>query len=76
MRIGRTIIDTDIMSAEDVKVLIDELRKIRVRKLKAEELKNRMADLLNEAAENGFDFIDNDFGYCYRPSDFTLIDTK
>ena len=35
MRIGRTIIDTDNMSVEDMDVIINELRAIRSRKRKA-----------------------------------------
>jgi len=75
MRIGRTIIDTDNMTIEEIKVLIDELRVIRNRKLKAEDLKRRMNDLLAEAAEEQFDFVDKDFGHCLRTTDFELWDT-
>ena len=76
MRIGRTIIDTDNMTAEEVKIIIDELRKIRARKLKAEELKNRMLELLADAQAEGFDFIDKDFGQCIRPVDIELWDNQ
>ena len=75
MRIGRMIIDTDNMTVEEIKVLIDELREIRNRKLKAEDLKRRMTALLAEAAEEQFDFVDKDYGHCLRPTDFELWDT-
>ena len=55
MRIGRMIIDTDNMSIEEMDVLIREMRRIRARKLKAEELKNRMLELAGEKAGDKVD---------------------
>ena len=75
MRIGRTIIDTDNMTISELSILINELCNIRTRKEKAEELKHRMAELLAEAAEEQFDFVDKDFGHCLRTTDFELWDT-
>ena len=76
LRIGRTIIDTSNWSAEDYDVIIKELRKERARQAKAEELKNRMFDLLNEARENHFDFIDKDMGNIITPVDIDLYDNQ
>lgn len=76
LRIGRTIIDTREWSVEDYDVIIRDLRKERARKAKAEELKSRMTDLLNEAKEEGFDFIDKDFGNVLTPTDFELYDNQ
>ena len=76
MRIGRAIIDTDNMSIEDIEVVIKELRAIRARKLKAEELMNRMLELIADAKENGFAFIDKDFGYVVGNTDLTLYDEQ
>ena len=76
MRIGRTIIDTDNMSAEDMDVIIKELRAIRARKLKAEELKTRMLELIADAKENGFTFIDKDFGQVWSGNDVELYDER
>ena len=76
MRIGRTIIDTDNMSTEDMNVIIKELRAIRARKLKAEELKTRMLELITDAKENGFTFIDKDFGQVWTSNDFELYDER
>ena len=76
MRIGRTIIDTDNMSAEDMEVIIKELRAIRARKLKAEELKTRMLELIADAKENGFTFIDKDFGQVWSGNDVELYDER
>lgn len=76
MRIGRMIIDTDNMSIEEMETIIREMRAIRARKLKAEELKNRMRELIVDAKENGFTFIDKDFGQVWTCDDVELYDEK
>ncbi len=76
LRIGRTIIDTRNWSVEDYDVIIRDLRKERARKGKADELKLRMENLLNEAKENNFDFIDKDFGNVLTSTDFELLDNE
>ena len=76
MRIGRVIIDTDNMSIQDMDVIIKELRGIRARKLKAEELKNQMLELIADAKENGFTFIDKDFGQVWTGNDVELYDEQ
>lgn len=76
MRIGRIIIDTDAMSIEEMENVIREMRKIRARKLKAEELKNRMLELIADAKENGFTFIDKDFGQVWTGNDVELYDEQ
>ena len=76
MRIGRMIIDTDNMSIEDMDTIIREMRAIRARKLKAEELKNRMLELIADAKENGFTFIDKDFGQVWTGNDVELYDER
>ena len=76
MRIGRTIIDLDSLTTEDLTMVIDEARRIRKRKEEAESYKLRMHVLLTEAQEAGFDFIDKDFGNVIRPEDVELYDNK
>ena len=76
MRIGRIMIDTDNMSIEDLDTIIREMRAIRARKLKAEELKNRMLELIADAKENGFTFIDKDFGQVWTGNDVELYDEQ
>lgn len=76
MRIGRMIIDTDNMSIEDMDTIIREMRAIRARKLKAEELKNRMVELIADAKENGFTFVDKDFGQVWTGNDVELYDEQ
>ena len=76
MRIGRIMIDTDNMTTEELDIIIRELRGIRARKLKAEELKNRMLELIADAKENGFTFIDKDFGQVWTGNDDELYDEQ
>ena len=76
MRIGRTIIDVESLSIEDCTTIINEVREIRARKRKAEELTERMKELLTEAKENGFTFIDKDFGQVWTPQDVALYDER
>lgn len=76
MRIGRMMIDTDNLSIEDMDTIIKELRVIRARKLKAEELKTRMIELIADAKENGFTFIDKDFGQVWTGNDVELYDER
>lgn len=74
MRIGRTIIDTDNMTIDEISTLINELREIRRRKQKAEELVSRMTELLADAKAEGFDFIDKDYGNVITPNDLSLYE--
>lgn len=76
MRIGRMMIDTDNLSIEDMDTIIKELRAVRARKLKAEELKSRMLELIADAKENGFTFIDKDFGQVWTGNDVDLYDER
>ena len=72
MRIGRIIIDTDAMSIEEMDAIIREMRNIRARKLKAEELNSRMNDLLAEAKENNFIFI-NEYTGQVLPQEYIKV---
>lgn len=76
MRIGRAIIDTDSMSIEELTVVIKELRDIRKRKEQAHALEMKMNDLILEAKENGFTFIDNTCGFVREVDDFTMYDER
>lgn len=76
MRIGRTIIDIESMSIEDLRTIEHEIHALRRRREEAEKFKTRMKNLLEEAQEAGFDFIDKDFGNVIRPVDVELYDNK
>lgn len=76
MRIGKIMIDTDSMSVEELTTLIAEFRKIRARKQIEFGLKTQMNDLILEAKEQGFTFIDNACGCVREVDDFTLYDER
>lgn len=76
MRIGKVIIDTDIMTTQELCDIIAELRTICARKAKKEELQNRMATLLAEAAEEKFNFVDKDYGRIWETEDFIVMDMR
>lgn len=76
MRVGKIMIDTDSMSVEELTALIVEFRKIRARKQTELDLKTRMNNLILEAKENGFTFIDNTCGFVREVDDFTMYDER
>lgn len=76
MRIGKTLIDTDSMSIEELTMVIKELRDIRKRKEQAHALEMRMNDLILEAKEEGFCFVDKDCGFIRETDDFKVFDER
>lgn len=76
MRIGRTIIDTDSMNIEELSVILTELHVIRARKIEAEELNNRMNNLLKEAKEKNFIFINEYTGQVLPQEYIKVIDEQ
>ena len=76
MRIGKVMIDTDNMSIEELTTLITEFRKIRTRKQMELDFKTRMNELILEAKEHGFTFIDNACGFVREVDDCTLCDER
>ena len=74
MRIGRTIIDIESLSIEDLRTIECEIHNLRKRREKAEGFKKQMDSLLEEAKTAGFDFIDKDFGNVIRPEDVSIYD--
>lgn len=76
MRIGRTIIDIESLSIEDLRTIEHEIRALRKRREQAESFKTRMSNLLFEAREAGFDFIDKDFGNVITANDIEMYDNQ
>lgn len=76
MRIGKVMIDTDNMSDEELTLIINDLRAIRTRKREEAILRKHMNDLILEAKEKGFTFIDNACGFVREVDDFTLYDER
>ena len=76
MRIGKTIIDIESLSFEDLKVIQREIYKLCKRREEQESLGRRMIELLEEADAAGFDFIDKDYGNVLRPVNIDLHDNQ
>ncbi len=76
MRIGKVMIDTDSMNDEELTAIIDNLITIRARKRTETILRKHMNDLILEAKEKGFTFIDNTCGFVREVDDFTLYDER
>ena len=76
MRIGNIILDTDNMEIEEMGTLINELRKIKSRKVRALELKNSYNELIAAAKEDGFIFIDKSFGFMHEIDDIKIFDER
>lgn len=76
MRIGKTIIDTDSMTADKLQVIIKELRNIRNRKISMENYTIEMNNIIARAKEEGFIFVDKDCGYIREIDDFDVCDER
>ena len=76
MRIGRTIIDIESMSIEDLKTIEHEIHTLRRRREQAEDFRQKMCNLLTEAQEAGFDFIDKYYGNVIRPVYIEMYDNQ
>ena len=76
MRIGKIMIDTDDMTVDELTTIIVEFRKIRARKMRKEELQEKMNSLISEAQQDGFLFIDNTCGFVREPNDFDIMDER
>jgi len=74
MRIGNIILDTDSMTSKELTMIIKELRNIQTRKLKQEELAERMNALIEEAEKNQFAFISEETGRFWDKTTFTIAD--
>lgn len=76
VRIGPTLIDTDSLGVEDLDILIKELRRIRARRVRAASLAKQMEELVATAKEEGFTFIEKDFGHFLTGKDYVVYDDK
>ena len=74
MRIGPMMIDLDALNVEDLRTLEQEARRKRQRKMRQAEYQLRMNELLKEAKDDGFTFIDGMCGFVREPDDFTIMD--
>lgn len=76
MRIGKTMIDTDNMTKDEIGSLIEALEEVHARKTRAESFRNQMNHVIERAKAEGFTFIDKDYGFVREVNDFVLFDEK
>ena len=74
MRIGKVIIDTDNMTYEEVDIILQELREIRKRKGEAKTCKTRMRNMVEEAFDCGFRYINRYTGEIFNANDWWVYD--
>ena len=74
MRIGRFIIDTDLMTAEDITIVINELRNVRKRKAQEEYYISTIRNIIKDAQEEGFTITEKNFGQIIESDDLIIQD--
>lgn len=76
MKIGYVNIDTKSISTDELGQIINELTKIRARRLKAEMFQDEMNELIADAKSEGFTFVDKNVGSILQENDFVMYDEK
>lgn len=76
VRIGGTMINTDIMSADEMDILADIFSGIAARKRRAEYFTKQLEDLIVEARREGFDFVEKDLGNILTAGDWEVVDNE
>lgn len=76
MRIGRINIATESISTDELGQIINDLTRIRARKLKAAMYQDEMNKLIADAKKVGFTFVDKDFGQVLQENDFVMYDEQ
>jgi hypothetical protein len=76
VRIGATILDTDSLSAEDIDVIVEDLKRVAARKRRKESLLEKFTDLITTARSEGFDFVEKDFGNVLTSIDWDIYDHR
>lgn len=74
MTIINMLYEANRMPYEDVTLLIKKLRAVQSRKALQRQFHDRMNDLIREAQEQGFEFMDHTGGYLWLEDEFTVFD--
>ena len=75
-KVGNALVDTENMSVEELKDVINVLRKVSDRKIAMRNYRERMNELIMLARNDGFDFIDKTCGFVREVDDFTVYDGR
>jgi hypothetical protein len=76
MTIANMLYEANKMPYDDVTLLIKKLRAVQARKALQRQFHERMNDLIQEAREQGFEFVDHTCGYLWREDEFTVFDNE
>lgn len=76
MRIGPCVLDTEHMNGDMVNAWIQELKKVRDRKMDADHYIMRFNALIDELREDGFEFCCRDTGEVLIPKYWVLYDMQ
>jgi hypothetical protein len=76
MKIGRINIATENITIDELGQIINDLTRIRARKMKAEMFQEEMNKLIVDAKNAGFTFVDKDFGQVLQQGDFVMYDEQ
>lgn len=76
MRIGSTVLDLEILSEEDLSLVIREAQNIRTRKNQANAIKSNLDALGKTCAENSFDICNKYTGEVFDPNDWLIYDNE
>ena len=75
-KVGNALVDTENMSVEELREVINVLRKVNDRKIAMRNYRERMNELIMSARNDGFDFIDKTCGFVHEIDDFTVYDGR
>ena len=76
VRIGGTMINTDIMKADELETLANIFSDMAARKRRAEYFIKKLKNLIEYAQSEGFDFVEKDLGNILTAGDWEIVDNK
>lgn len=76
VRIGKAMINTDIMSADEMDRLADIFSDIAARKRRAEYFTEQLEHLIEDAQIEGFDFVEKGLGNIMTADDWRIVDRR
>lgn len=76
MRIGKTILDLENLSEEDLTLVIKEAKTLRARKADSRNLKEGFTALLDGAKDRGFDICNKHTGEVLIANDWIVFDNN
>ena len=76
MRIGKTVLDLESLTEEDLTLVIDEAKNLRTRKRSARSLHDSLKATLENAKENKFSICSKYTGEVLRAEDWVVYDNE